>query len=107
MTERSARVALGTVHLLDGNVLYALVDEANVHHASAQRCFVGLGDGRFATCPITQGTPLRLVMRVGERSAEQALAVLGAVSSHPRHQSGPMHWPTTRCAGTACWAIAK
>lgn len=58
------REAAGPVHLLDGNVLYALIDEAHVHHAAAQRWFVGL-EGYLATCPITQGTLVRLSMRLG------------------------------------------
>ena len=64
------------VYLLDGNVLYALIDEAHVHHAPARQWFTGLAGG-FATCPITQGTLLRLAMRVGERSLGQAFAGSG------------------------------
>lgn len=89
MSPPSAGTPMGAVHLLDGNVLYALVDEAHVHHAAAQQWFVGQGDGCFATCPITQGTLLRLAMRLGGRSAEQALAVLNAVTAHARH----LFWP--------------
>ena len=87
------------MHLLDGNVLFALVDEAHVHHAAAQQWFVGQGEGRFATCPITQGTLLRLVMRMGQRSAEQALAVLNAVTNHARHQ----FWPDTLAYHQVRW----
>ncbi|MBI3157659.1 MAG: PIN domain-containing protein [Burkholderiales bacterium] len=76
------------MHLLDGNVLYALIDEAHVHHAAAQRWFAAF-PGDFATCPITQGTLLRLAMRLAERSLAQALALLQAVSDHPRHRFWP------------------
>jgi toxin-antitoxin system PIN domain toxin len=71
--------------LLDGNVLYALIDEAHVHHGAARRWFVNL-DGGFATCPITQGTLLRLTMRLSGQSVEQALAVLKAVTANARHR---------------------
>ena len=80
--------AANVVHLLDGNVLYALIDEAHVHHASARQWFTRLDDG-FTTCPITQGTLLRLSMRVGERSLAQALAVLEGVTAHAKHHFWP------------------
>jgi uncharacterized protein len=88
MTAAPERNATGPVHLLDGNVLYALIDEAHVHNADARRWFAGL-DGDFATCPITQGTLVRLAMRLGGQSAEQALAVLQAVTANARHR----YWP--------------
>lgn len=88
-TRARARAPAGTVHLLDGNVLYALVDEAHVHHVAAQQWFAGQGDARFATCPITQGTLLRLAMRLGGQSTEQALSVLRAVTGHARHDFWP------------------
>ena len=86
------------VHLLDGNVLYALIDQAHVHHEPAKRWFSGLG-GSFATCPITQGTLLRLTMRLSGRSTEQALAVLAAVVTHARHQ----FWPDALAYGSIRW----
>lgn len=78
----------GDVHLLDGNVLYALIDESHVHHALARQWFAGLSAG-FATCPITQGTLVRLVMRVGGQGIEQALALLGVVTAHRKHHFWP------------------
>lgn len=82
--------AAGPVHLLDGNVLYALIDEAHVHHNPARQWFSTLTGG-FATCPITQGTLVRLVMHLGGRGAEQALALLGVVTAHAKHT----FWPDT------------
>jgi hypothetical protein len=84
----SGRDAEGRVHLLDGNVLYALIDESHVHHAPARRWFASFPDG-FATCPITQGTFLRLVMRLGGHGVEQALALLAVVTTHARHHFWP------------------
>jgi uncharacterized protein len=82
------RKATGSVHLLDGNVLYALIDESHVHHALARQWFSSLLGG-FATCPITQGTLLRLVMRLGGHGVEQALALLGVVTAHAKHHFWP------------------
>ena len=50
--------------LLDSNVLIALVVQDHVHHRAAERWFVDL-DEPFATCPITQGALVRLVLREG------------------------------------------
>lgn len=76
------------VHLLDGNLLYALIDEAHVHHGAARRWFLA-HRSEFATCPITQGTLLRLSMHLGRQTVEQALRVLQGVTGHPRHRFWP------------------
>lgn len=73
------------VALLDGNVLVALVTSTHVHHKAAQAWFAG-SDQPFATCPITQGTLLRLLMHLGSMTAQDALAVLAAIASHARHR---------------------
>ena len=86
------------VHLLDGNVLYALVDQAHIHHEPAKQWFAQL-QGGFATCPITQGTLLRLSMQLGGRSTEQALAVLAAVGAHRQHH----FWPDALPYGPIRW----
>lgn len=71
--------------LLDGNVLVALADSAHVHHGAATRWFSTHADG-FATCPITQGTLLRMLLRLGAvNDAAAAVAVLDAITAHPRH----------------------
>jgi uncharacterized protein len=80
--------ATAAVHLLDGNVLYALIDEAHVQHTPAQHWFAALLGG-FATCPITQGTLLRLAMRLGGCGVEQALALLQAVTACPKQEFRP------------------
>lgn len=97
MATRSSKTT-SAVHLLDGNVLYALIDQAHVHHAPAQAWFAAVAC-EFATCPITQGTLLRLVVRLGGRSIEQALALLHAVTAHPRHH----FWPDDLAYGAVRW----
>lgn len=76
--------------LLDGNVLVALVNPSHIHHAAARAWFAA-GHAPFATCPITQGTLLRLLMRIGELPAAAALQVLHGVTAHARHR----FWPDT------------
>ena len=73
------------VHLLDGNVLVALVSSTHIHHQAAQTWFAA-SDEPFATCPITQGTLLRLLMQLGEVSSDTALAVLAGVTAHAQHR---------------------
>lgn len=78
-----------SVCLLDGNVLVALADAAHVHHEPAVRWFAR-DDEPFATCPITQGTLLRMLLRHGAvASPPDAAAVLAQFCSHPRHQFWP------------------
>lgn len=72
--------------LLDGNALVALVVEDHVHHAAAATWFTGAEP--FATCPITQGTLLRILIRGGLRAADAADALAG-VTEHPTHEFWP------------------
>lgn len=72
--------------LLDDNVLIALADQAHVHHAVAVRWFA-TQSSPFATCPITQGTLLRMLLRHGAvASPVQAAQVLAGFVQHPRHR---------------------
>lgn len=76
-------------HLLDGNVLVALADEAHVHHGPAVHWFTA-EERIFATCPITQGTLLRMLLRHGAvETATQAGGVLTQFTAHPRHRFWP------------------
>ncbi len=76
---------MSPTRLLDGNVLVALGDAAHVHHAAAVAWFSS-GAIPFATCPITQGTLLRLLLRhAGAATPEEAWSILRGFTSHPRH----------------------
>jgi uncharacterized protein len=75
------------IALLDANVLIALLVDDHVHHASAERWFAGL-TGNFATCPITQGSLTRLLIRAGQ-PAETARVILAGTAAHPRHEFWP------------------
>jgi toxin-antitoxin system PIN domain toxin len=73
--------------LLDGNVLIALVVLGHVHHQSAEDWMAGLTE-RFATCPITEGTLLRALIRGGQ-SANSAKALLAMFAEDDRHEFWP------------------
>ena len=71
--------------LLDGNILVALAYPPHVQHQTAREWF-GRHTAPFATCPITQGTLVRMLLnfRAVPRT-EDALAVLRGFVDHPRH----------------------
>ncbi|WP_084497191.1 TA system VapC family ribonuclease toxin [Nocardia amamiensis] len=80
--------------LLDANVLIALVITDHAHHDAAESWFGG-SDGNFATCPITQGSLLRLLIREGQ-SARTAVEILAGVTEHDRHEFWPDSVPFAR-----------
>lgn len=73
--------------LLDANALIALLVGDHVHHAAAENWFATTEEN-FATCPITQGSLARLLIREGQ-TAETARAVLAGTLAHPRHEFWP------------------
>ena len=73
--------------LLDANVLIALVVADHVHHAAAE-AWLAESEERFATCPITEGSLVRLLIRQGQDGAT-ARAVLAALAEHARHEFWP------------------
>ncbi|MGC2191321.1 MAG: TA system VapC family ribonuclease toxin [Candidatus Dormiibacterota bacterium] len=76
-------------HLLDCNVLIALAVDDHVHHLAAARWLESSSDP-VATCPITQGALVRLLLREG-MSGEQSAQTLLGINNHPRHS----FWPDT------------
>jgi toxin-antitoxin system PIN domain toxin len=73
--------------LLDANVLIALVVDDHLHHGQAEAWFASSGTG-FATCPTTQGSLMRLLIREGQ-PAELARSVLQEITGSPRHEFWP------------------
>jgi len=73
--------------LLDANVLIALLVSDHVHHSFAETWFLGVTDG-FATCPITQGSLIRLLVREGQ-TADAARSLLRGLAADERHEFWP------------------
>ena len=73
--------------LLNADVLIALLVDDHVHHTAAENWFAGM-PGNFATCPVTQGSMLRLLLREGQ-SAAAARVVLSQATANPRHEFWP------------------
>ena len=71
--------------LLDGNLLVALVIDTHEFHHRAHRWF-DFQVEPFATCAITEGTLLRVHMKVAQdSSAAAAWSVLDAINNMPDH----------------------
>lgn len=88
------------VRLLDGNVLVALSDAAHVHHGAAVRWFIAL-DAPFATCPLTQGTLLRMLLQFkAVRDVAGAMGFLQQFTAHPKHR----FWPDSLPYAAISWA---
>lgn len=82
-----------TTWLLDGNVLVALCLDGHAHHGLVMSWFESHEDP-FATCPVTQGTLLRLHMQLAEDgSATAAWTTLRELANHPRHRL----WTAEHC----------
>lgn len=77
--------------LLDGNVLIALAWAEHPFHGRSSNWFRLLPvEESFATCPVTEGTLLRLLMQHGrDKSSAAAWAALARIHGHPRH----IFWP--------------
>lgn len=73
--------------LLDANVLIALVVSEHVHHDVATE-WLSASDAGFATCPITQGSLVRFLVRMGQ-SAAAAREVISAIEGASRHEFWP------------------
>jgi toxin-antitoxin system PIN domain toxin len=73
--------------LLDSNVLIALVVPEHIHHEAAERWFPATGRD-FATCPMTQGSLIRLLLREGQATGT-ALRALEELVSMAGHQFWP------------------
>jgi toxin-antitoxin system PIN domain toxin len=68
-------------------VLIALMVPSHVHHRAAD-AWLAAASERFATCPVTQGSLVRFLIREG-MSGATALRALAEVEVNPRHEFWP------------------
>lgn len=73
--------------LLDANVLIALVVVDHVHHEPAEEWLSSTG-AAFATCPMTQGSLIRLLLREGQTSGA-ARELVNGITADQRHEFWP------------------
>lgn len=84
--------------LLDSNVLIALAVHEHVHHDAAI-AWLASNDDLVATCPITEGALIRMLLR-REVRPDQAIHQLGTIAAQSRHEFWPDHFPFTDVALT-------
>jgi uncharacterized protein len=79
-------------HLLDVNVLIALLEPAHVHYDIAHNWFEDTGNTAWATCPITQNGFIRIV---SQRSYGYPMETSMAIDVLRRFtaQRGHIFWP--------------
>ena len=85
------------LHLLDTNVLLALLDQAHVHNQTAEEWFDSPGL-QWALCPFTEAGVLRFLTRpkTGNLSMEQVTAMLDQLRQQPGYHYQPIaaDWQT-------------
>ena len=82
-----------TRHLLDVNVLIALIDPAHVQHDQVHEWFGRVGYKAFATCPLTENGLLRIVGHPKYPNSpgppSTVVAALAAIRALPGHAFWP------------------
>lgn len=77
-------------YLPDVNVLIALVWPQHIHHEAAHQWFSGLGEGKWATCSLTQTAFVRISSNPGIITEAikpgEALQLLRELVRHPAHE---------------------
>lgn len=80
-------------HLLDVNVLIALIDPAHVQHEQVHDWFGRVGHRAFATCPITENGLLRIVGHPRYPNSPGPPSVVRAALEAIRGLEGHQFWP--------------
>jgi toxin-antitoxin system PIN domain toxin len=82
-----------TRHLLDVNVLIALIDPSHVQHDQAHEWFGRVGHKAFATCPITENGLLRIVGHPKYPNSPGPPSLVVAALATIRNLPGHAFWP--------------
>jgi predicted nucleic acid-binding protein len=84
---KTSAVSARETWILDGNAFVAYTYNLHCHHSRALAWVAARSDARFATCSVTEGTLLRLLMnpKLAGFSAVAAWAILRAFRSRPDH----------------------
>ena len=85
------------IHLLDVNVVLALLDQAHIHNEKVERWF-DTPDLQWALCAFTEAGVLRFLTRpkTGEMSMEQATTMLAKLKQQSGYHDQPItaDWQT-------------
>jgi uncharacterized protein len=80
-------------HLLDVNILIALIDSTHVHHDKAHEWFTAGSKRSWATCPITENGVLRIVSHPQYFNSPAMPSAVVASLRSLLAQSGHIFWP--------------
>ena len=87
--------------LLDGNILVAAMIPEHPHHDRVHRWLASVREHWLATCPVTEGTLLRLHMYYAQgKSLSAAWAALASIHAHPKHVFWPDNFSYTEVSPT-------
>jgi len=87
--------------LLDGNVLVAVSLNGHPHHQRVHNWLATIRGDKFATCPVTEGTLLRLHMQqANNKKPVAAWEVLLDLHAHPKHSFWPDNFSYTEISPT-------
>lgn len=87
--------------LLDGNVLVATALADHPHHQRVRHWRAATSNDTIATCPVTEGTLLRIhMMQARDASVAAAWAALASIRAHPRHVFWPDNFSYTEISPT-------
>jgi toxin-antitoxin system PIN domain toxin len=81
-----------TRHLLDVNVVIAIIDPLHVHHERAHRWFGARGGDSWHTCPTVQNGVVRVVSHAKYPNSQPTPVVMSSLKSlvaHPGHEFVP------------------
>ena len=85
--------------LLDGSVLIAMSLAGHPFHDRVRRWRQTTAMDEIATCPVTEGTLLRMHMyHARDQSASAAWAALASLHAHPKHVFWPENFSYTEIA---------
>ena len=68
-------------HLLDVNVILALIDPTHVHHERAHRWFLGRADDGWDSCPITENGVLRVMSNPRYPNSQPLATIVASMAS--------------------------
>ena len=93
-------------HLLDVNVILAIVDPAHEHHGAASTWFDSVGRASFATCPIVENGVLRIASSTAYPNRPGDVDTVREVLERLCGLSGHAFWPDSISLRTTLPAVS-
>ncbi len=94
-------------YLLDVNVLVALIDPGHVSHNAAHDWFAAIGQGDWATCPMTENGVVRIVGHPKYPNTPGSPAAVGDILSKMRQLPGHVFWADNLSLVASDWIDHK